>query len=125
MSDILLVDDSTFARNRVKAALLEAGHDVVEADNGQRCLDLLAEAPLPGCVLLDLNMPDMDGFEVLAHLQEHGPQVRVIVCTADTQDSTRERCLGLGAAILINKPPKKDELLNAIQTVVEQEAPQI
>ena len=124
MSVILLVDDSAFARSRVKATLIDAGHEVLEASSGQGCIDLLAENPSLGCVLLDLNMPGMDGFRVLERLQDIGSPVQVIVCTADTQDSTRKRCLALGAIGLINKPPKKDELLTAVQRLMDKETPQ-
>ena len=122
MSDILLVDDSAFARGRVRAVLVEAGYEVSEADSGKKCIEILSEDPPKGAVVLDLNMPEMDGFDVLLHLRKEGTSAQVIVCTADTQDATRQRCLELGAAHLINKPPKKDELLTAVKALLAEGA---
>jgi CheY-like chemotaxis protein len=65
-------------------------------------------------VLLDLAMPQQDGFGVLEELRKRQSTVPVIVCTADIQSTTRERVEQLGAVRLISKPSSKDELLEAL-----------
>lgn len=124
MTVILLVDDSGFARKRMKAALDEHNYEVLEADNGLRCLEVMAANPQIECVLLDLNMPELDGFGVLERLAAEGCTTPVIMCTADVQQSSRDRCLELGARTIINKPPQKDELLQTLKSVLEECAPQ-
>ena len=118
MACILVVDDSAFTRNRIKSTLGAAGFETLEADSGLKCLSAL-DARIPDCIVLDLNMPEMNGFEVLEHLKETGSKIPVIMCSADLQESSRERCMELGARDMITKPPKKDQLLAAIASVLE------
>ena len=114
MAKILVTDDSMFLRRRTGNILKSAGHEVIEASDGNACLEQLAEAE-PDLIFLDLVMPEMDGMEVLKHLQAAEHTVPVIVLTADIQDVVREECLQLGAVAFINKPPKEDEVLAAVQ----------
>ncbi|MCB0334954.1 MAG: response regulator, partial [Bdellovibrionales bacterium] len=65
-------------------------------------------------ILLDLLMPQMDGFGVLETLKAKGNTVPVIVLTADIQETQKLRCLDLGASEFLNKPPKPNQILDAI-----------
>jgi len=122
MARILVTDDSNFLRRRTCAILKEAGHDIIEASDGNTCLEALAEQA-PDVLFLDLVMPEMDGFEVLKALRDADHHLPVIVLTADIQESVKTECMQLGAADFINKPPKQDEVLAALaQALVCQEA---
>ncbi len=117
MTRVLVIDDSSFQRKIISSVLAAEGHEVISAQNGLEGLAYLA-GDLPDLVVLDLLMPEMDGLEVLARMREQGVRVPVIVLTADIQDSTKERCIRLGAAMFINKPVKKDALSAAVREVL-------
>lgn len=67
MSSILVMDDSSFARQRLISILADAGHQVTDAANGLEGLEK-AEKHMPDCIVLDLLMPEMSGLEVLSTL---------------------------------------------------------
>ncbi|MDX8395040.1 MAG: response regulator [Mariprofundaceae bacterium] len=114
MAKILVTDDSNFLRRLTCRILEGAGHHTIEAINGAECLKYL-EKDTPDAVFLDLVMPEVDGMAVLTSLKEQGHPVPVIVLTADIQDVVKEECLKLGAVSFINKPPKEDDVLHALQ----------
>ncbi|MCW6037952.1 response regulator [Spirulina subsalsa FACHB-351] len=100
----------------LRRALEKEGHEVIEATNGKHCLEML-ENHQPDCLFLDLLMPEMNGYEVLEALQHQGKHLPVVVVTADIQDTSRERCLNLGAIAVLNKPPKPQELKIILQHI--------
>lgn len=112
MSSILVVDDSDTSR-ALTSGLLGPAHRVVEAASGPEALELLGSEGFD-LVLLDLLMPGMSGTEVLEELKSAGNRVPVIVLTADIQDSTRDRVLGLGARGILVKPLWKGALDDAV-----------
>ena len=114
MSRVLITDDSQLTRRILRAILEAAGHEVMEASNGSIALELIVQDP-PDCVLLDLLMPGMDGFEVLSTLNERGIDIPVIVLTADIQETARKKCIQMGAVDFLNKPPNDDELKAAME----------
>lgn len=113
MALILVTDDSKFLRRRTISILTAAGHQTVEACHGIECIEQL---PLlkPELIFLDLVMPELDGIGVLKQLKQDNNRIPVIVLTADIQASVKKECLELGAIAFINKPPKEDEVLGAI-----------
>jgi CheY-like chemotaxis protein len=113
MARILIVDDSSFTRKALARMVKALGHEIVEASNGREGLELAA-AQKPDCILVDLIMPEMGGMEVLEALRDQGSMIPRIVVTADIQESVREQCLKAGAVAVLNKPPKNDELKNAL-----------
>lgn len=114
MARILIIDDSSFQRGIIRKTLLQAGYETIEAKNGEEGL-LRALDAAPDLILLDLVMPEMDGFTVLTELQKQQNAVPVLVLTADIQEITREQCLALGATGFLNKPVKAEELIRAVQ----------
>ena len=114
MARILTVDDSSLARKAMARILAETGHEIIDANNGRRALERI-EADAPDCVILDLVMPEINGLEVLSSLKQRGIRIPVIVVTADIQDTTRRQCEELGAACVLNKPPKPELLLAALR----------
>lgn len=117
MSRILIADDSSFLRGMVSGWLGEQGHDVHEVSDGQDALDAVG-AERFDCVLLDLAMPTMGGLEALEAMSRMANSPPVIVVTADIQESTRERCLELGARSLISKPSSREEVTAAVAEVL-------
>ena len=105
-SQILLVDDSAMNRMMLKE-ILGGDYSILEAENGQECLEKMqAEAGNIALVLLDINMPGMDGFEVLKamnanHTIEDTP---VIMISSEDSDATIRRSYELGASDYVNRP---------------------
>ena len=101
---VLVVDDDADQRLRVREILAAEGWSVVEAENGRVALDRLATAR-PDIILLDLMMPEMDGFEFLARLQSDATlrDIPVIVITARDLTAEDRRRLGAGARDVLSK----------------------
>lgn len=115
MSLILITDDAAFTRRMIRKALqADNEHVILEASNGLECLTLL-ESHKPDCILLDLLMPELDGYGVLKAIQERQLGIPVIVLSADIQDSAHEQCMALGAFAMLKKPPKGPEIREMIQ----------
>jgi two-component system chemotaxis response regulator CheY len=115
---ILIVDDSPLSRRIVRGYLESAGHEVTEAADGVAAIDRYS-LEKPDLVLLDLVMSGMDGLEVLQKLRENDKQARVIVATADIQNSTRVMAAEAGSRGFLNKPIRREELLTAVNSGLE------
>ena len=105
-SQILLVDDSKMNR-MILAEILGDGYHILEAENGQECLETLrAEARNIALVLLDINMPVMDGFEVLKAMNANHTieDIPVIMISSEDSDATIRRSYELGASDYVNRP---------------------
>jgi two-component system chemotaxis response regulator CheY len=100
---ILIVDDSSLARRTTRPVLEAMGHTVEEATDGAQALEryYLNRHDL---VILDMVMTGMYGLEVLGKMRELNPEVRVIIATADIQQSTQDQVKAAGAAAFIKKP---------------------
>jgi two-component system, chemotaxis family, chemotaxis protein CheY len=120
---ILVVEDESDLRLSVSLALTMAGMQVVEAADGTRALDLLDHPPadpaLPDAVLLDLRLPDVDGWAVLERLRQRGlvPGLPVIVGSADADPAARQRARDAGCAGYLVKPFEPEALLTLLQRV--------
>ena len=114
MALVLIIDDSAFQRGVIRSLVRDAGYETEEAENGRAGLEKIA-ARKPDCILTDLLMPDMGGLELLESLRELGAAIPVIIITGNIQESVRQRCLELGAAAVVNKPVRQEELLPAIE----------
>jgi len=113
---ILIVDDEDRMRRFIRLNLEYDGFEVVEAANGREALDKVRET-LPDLVLLDVMMPDRDGFEVLRILREIS-DVPVIMLTAKGEEEDIVRGLELGADDYITKPFSTRELVSRIKAVL-------
>ena len=118
-SRILIVDDSAMSRRIVRGILEFAGHDVTEAADGLAALERYS-IEKPDLVVLDLVMGGMGGLDVLQKLYEIDEHARIIVATADIQNSTREMAEQAGSRGLLYKPIKKEELLALVNSVLEE-----
>lgn len=117
MASILTVEDSSFQRKIIIKILEKAGHETLAAENGQRGLEVLA-THTPDCILCDLLMPEMDGFQFLEALKEKNIQIPVIILTSDIQDTVKQRCLDLGAKSFLNKPAQEGQILEALNSIL-------
>lgn len=117
MSKVLIADDSFLARQLFIKVLKGKGYEVIEAINGKDAMEkILTQSP--DCLLLDLLMPEMDGFAVLKALREENLSIPVIVVSADIQETSRAKCHELGAVGFLNKPIKDDGILTTIQKAI-------
>lgn len=117
---ILIVDDEPSARDTLEAFLYPTGYELTFAYNGVEALEL-AEEIEPDLILLDVMMPDMDGFEVCQRLRQnpHLAEVHIIMITALDDRDSRIRGLSVGADEFISKPFDGVELEARVQTVMK------
>lgn len=118
MALILVIEDSTFMRNKIINILKRDSYEIIEADNGITGLQTALERS-PDCILLDLIMPGLDGAKLLRTLRERGQESPVIIVTADIQESTIRQCRELGAVAVVNKPPAEEELRKTVRSVLD------
>jgi two-component system, chemotaxis family, chemotaxis protein CheY len=109
MRTCLVVDDSTVVRKIARRILEEMQFHVIEAEDGQKALDACNIA-LPEAILLDWNMPVMDGYEFLGNLRRMpgGDAPKVVFCTTENDIDHISRALAAGANEYIMKPFDKD-----------------
>jgi DNA-binding response OmpR family regulator len=110
---ILVVDDDADIRVLLRELLVSAGYDVDEAADGRTALRRLYESP-PALVLLDVTMPDMDGYQTLERVRDLS-DLPVILLTARAQELEKVRGLTAGADDYVLKPFGRQELLARIQ----------
>ncbi|KEA65753.1 Chemotaxis protein CheC -- inhibitor of MCP methylation [Marinobacterium lacunae] len=100
---VLICDDSAFARKQMIRALSEWNVSITEASHGLEALEAI-RAGKGHLLFLDLNMPILDGYQVLERIRAQDLQTLVIVVSGDVQSEAKSRVLGLGALGFINKP---------------------
>jgi CheY-like chemotaxis protein len=117
---VLLVDDHVMVRQGLRS-VLEGYTDlelVGEAGDGEEAV-ILAEKLRPAIVLMDINMPKMNGFEATAEIKRNNPSVTVIGLSVKADSENRSAMLKAGASMVLPKEAAVDELHTAIQTAVE------
>lgn len=110
---VLVVDDNQVNRLLVMRILGRAGFEVSEAENGKEALDCCVNDNPFDLVVLDMQMPVMDGFEATAALRERGYRGPVLALTANVMADDRRRCLLAGCDDFLGKPVRAKQLLNA------------
>ncbi|ACL04621.1 Sulfate permease [Desulfatibacillum aliphaticivorans] len=118
LSRVLLVDDEReFVENlRDRLKMRDFGANV--AYDGQQALDQV-NREIPDVMVLDLNMPEVDGYQVLQEVKESHPYVEVIILTGHGSQEDEERCMKLGAFAYLEKPIDIDELTKAMKSAYE------
>lgn len=117
---ILVVDDERRMVGFIRLNLEQDGFEVIEAFNGTDALNRLRDS-LPDLILLDVMMPDIDGFQVLRTIREIS-QVPVIMLTAKGEEDDKVRGLELGADDYITKPFSPRELVSRVRAVLRRGA---
>jgi len=112
---ILYVEDNTDNRLLVRRILMAEGFNVIEAENATQALQIL-EDQIPDLILMDINMPDIDGYTLTTRLkaQPHLHRVPIIAVTANVMRGDRERSLEAGCDGYIQKPIDVDTISQQI-----------
>ncbi|MDB5090241.1 MAG: DNA-binding response regulator [Mucilaginibacter sp.] len=118
---IAIVDDHTLFRNGVASLMGEFDElkVVFEAENGEQMQHMLAKHPLPQVILMDINMPVMDGYLATKWVKEKYPQIKVLALSMFEDDKAVIRMIKSGANGYVLKESKPRELLEAIKTINE------
>ncbi len=118
MAKIVLTDDHILLRNGLAELVAKLGHTILfEADNGQDFITKLDSGNLPDIVLLDINMPEMDGYETSLWLKQNHPQVKVLALSMYNNEASIIRMLKAGAKGYILKDSEPWELKLAIESL--------
>lgn len=116
---ILIVDDSPISRKMLKSCIPKDDEpEFHEAGDGLAGLEKFREID-PDITFLDLTMPVMDGAQALEEMKKHNPDAVIIVATADIQVKSIEKVMGLGAFLVLKKPPTKESVKDALLKVDE------
>jgi len=116
---ILVVDDHALIREALHGVLRKVTRDaiILEASNCAQTMEAVASHPDISLILLDLNLPDRDGFSMLAELRERNPAVSVVVLSATQDRANVIKALDLGAMGYIPKSARNEVMLSALQLV--------
>ena len=117
MRKVLILEDEVNIRSFVVINLKRAGYDAIEAGTGQEALDRLRENPDIGVAILDIMLPDIDGFEVCRRIRATNKQIGIIMLTARTQEMDKITGLMTGADDYVTKPFSPAELTARIDAL--------
>lgn len=117
---VLIVDDAAFSRRMLRKYVEAEGCQVLEAANGQQALEMVVQHQ-PDCILTDILMPDIDGFQLLQTLREQDHKIPIAIISADIQETSRQRGIELGATRFIHKPVKEDQVRQTIRQLLQRE----
>ena len=117
MKKVLILEDEINIRSFVVINLKRAGYDAIEAGTGQEALNLLQEHPDIGVAILDIMLPDIDGFEVCRRIRGANKQIGIIMLTARTQEMDKVTGLMTGADDYVTKPFSPAELTARIDAL--------
>jgi len=119
-SKILIVDDSATVRQQVRLALTQVGLEVLEACDGLEGLELLTQGNGIKVVVCDVNMPRMNGLEMLEKCAAlPSPRANVLMLTTEGQPAMIQKAKSLGAKGWIVKPFKAELLVAAVQKLMQ------
>lgn len=116
---IMTVDDSTSVRQMVAFTLKSAGYDVIEAEDGREAIAKINGAGV-NMVITDLNMPNMDGIDLIKHLRGN-PAYRfipIVMLTTESQAAKKQEGRAAGATGWMVKPFKPEQLLGVVKKVL-------
>jgi CheY-like chemotaxis protein len=114
---VLIVDDDEVIRSLLRLTLPDEGYDLVEAEDGDQALQIIA-ARQPSLVLLDWRMPGTSGEGVLTALKQTYPDLPVIVLTAEPEAKVRTLAESLGADVFVAKPFSPLQLLGSVERLL-------
>jgi FixJ family two-component response regulator len=120
---IAVLDDEESVRKALTRLMRSAGLEVQTFSSGAEFLKSL-ESTRPDCLVLDLHMPVMNGFEVQTRLSKTGARIPVIVITGQDSPEGRERAMEGGPSAYFRKPVDGQALLDAIEFALSQEMPE-
>ena len=119
---ILVVDDDPNVRKFFSQALNKAGYSVYDVSNGLEAKSLIQSIQF-NLIILDLSMPEMDGFEVLKFARSEQPELKIIVATGFMQGTMMNAAKYLGAVATLDKPIQITTLLSTVHNVISGQKP--
>lgn len=123
MKKILVIDDSETIRQQVKHALASTGYEIVEAVDGIDGLEKLRAVTDLDLALCDVNMPRMNGLDMIAEVQRTGSKIPILMLTTEGQPSLIRRAREAGAKGWIVKPFKPELLVAAVTKLIDPPRP--
>ena len=111
---LLLIDDEKELCENLSEFLSDIGYDVTIATRGKEALSILDNTSFP-VILTDINMPDINGKDILKFVLERHPSTKVIMVTGHTEEYGRDEFISLGACDYITKPIHFAELLKTLK----------
>lgn len=116
---ILYVEDNPDNRTLVRRVLMAEGYSVLEAESAQKALDILAQH-IPDLILVDINMPDMDGYTLTSQIRSKAgfASVPIVALTANVMRGDREKSLEAGCDGYIQKPVDIDVLSQQVEKYI-------
>ena len=117
MKKVLILEDEVNIRSFVVINLKRVGYEAIEAGSGQEALERLQENPDIGVAILDIMLPDIDGFEVCRRIRANNKQIGIIMLTARTQEMDKVTGLMMGADDYVTKPFSPAELTARIDAL--------
>ncbi|MBD2344830.1 hybrid sensor histidine kinase/response regulator [Anabaena subtropica] len=117
---VLVVDDAISLRQTLSLTLQKSGYQVIQAQNGAEALEQLQRHPEIQLVVSDLEMPRMNGFEFLSHIQQNPNYIKIpiIILTSRSAEKHRQLAQELGAKAYFSKPYLEHELINTIEGLI-------
>ncbi len=123
MATILLVEDTASERQLMTQYLQEAGHLIIDASNGTEALNKL-ESTTPAVIVTDVVMPGMSGLELCRNLRKNPStkDIPIVACSSKNQDLDKMWAMKQGVNIYITKPYTKEDIVNAVTSLIGQTA---
>ena len=115
---VLVVDDNDVAQRLCQKVLEKAGYGVLMAGDGLEAVDMALKR-LPSMILMDVAMPGIDGLEAMRRIKAELPGMPIVIASAHSMDSDRERYLAAGADDVLSKPFRLTDLISMVGKVVE------
>lgn len=116
---VMIVDDSRTIRQQVSFTLSKGGYEVVEAEDGVEGLSKLAENADISMIISDVNMPNMNGLEMVEKMKENGVSIPIVMLTTEGASDLIERAKAAGAKGWLVKPFKPEQLVAAVGKLAE------
>ena len=113
MSRILIIDDDPCCRDSVRTVLLKAGHCVGDVEGVDQALEVLDHSPVD-LIVSDYRMPNKSGLDLLKALRNKVTAPRILLLSAYVDQATQEIAFALGAAAVIRKPVRRQELIDHV-----------
>jgi DNA-binding response OmpR family regulator len=116
---ILVVDDDPYILMSLEFLMKKNGYDVMVARNGTEAMDL-ADKHLPDLVILDIMMPDVDGYEICTRIKKSAKHLhtKIVFISAKTKETDIQKGYDLGASLYIKKPFSTRELVKQIKELL-------
>ena len=116
---VALVDDHKIFRQGLIEVLKHLGYTVtIEASNGRELLEQLQYKALPSVCILDIHMPEMDGFETTRQLRSTYPEIKILVFSTDNTDVSVSRVIACGAHAFLEKGGSLDDISDSLTSIL-------